>query len=127
MFSEQQKMTLKDLGYQGLPLENCGAFLGMISSKFIKEYRLDEQAQLAYETGKAEKKLKLLVSLEEKMDEKNDTKATAAMIQIFGLKDDPRKAPIIEDTSNSLLDSDALNPLLILSGDDEEDSPKAKK
>lgn len=132
MFSNDQKKLLTEAGHMGLPLEDCGAYVGMTARSFLKLYEIDDSAQMSYEAGRTQRKIEILDTIKNKSDESSKTyehKALELAANLFDLKPTPssRKANQVTTTKESELDEQMTNPLLFMGGADLEEMDKKKK
>lgn len=131
MFSQAQLKEIQAAGFIGLPLEDVGARLKMTSKKFLKEYEIDDDAQMAYEAGRSNRKVEILTTIETQSEKEHKALDLASLI--FGLKPTAATSRAkaqsneVSDTDDS--DNSLVNPLMFLNSNDEdtEDEPVVTK
>ena len=120
MFNNKQLEIIKKVGAEGLDLSVAAAELDMLYVKFLEEYNDSEEAQLAFEKGRAMLKIKV-VTLANAQMEKGDPKALEFVSEkILNMSGKVKVDTGVTSSKKNNVVNPLLNPDLLLAMDDGE-------
>lgn len=119
MFTEQDYQKIKQASKEGLSLNSCASCLDMTYSNFITEYEEDEEAQKAFEKGRMELEMEIVLIAKSGLQEGDAKKFEFFTDKVLNMNS---KVKVDNKSNNkkSVVPKELLDTRLILEIDDDE-------